>query len=82
MNWLNIDSAPKDGSAFLAFGIHNTDYIPYWYNGDYWWAIILWDIWRGGEKWVFSKDGSDVWSEPLFYCKLLPPKEIYSINNN
>lgn len=74
MEWKDIQYAPKDGSAFLAYGVHTTDNDRYWQEGDHWWAIILWDIWRGNEKWVFSKDGSDVWSEPSKFCILTVPK--------
>ena len=74
--WRPMVEAPRDGSAVLAFGIH--DHTPPDAQrgvvaGDRWWAIILWDVWRGG-GWVFSKDGAPVWSEPLRFMELrLPP---------
>ncbi len=75
MDWEDINKAPKDGTAFLAWGLHNTTNYPYWEEGDEWWAIILWDIWRGEDKWVFSKDGSNVWSEPLKFSILTTPEK-------
>jgi hypothetical protein len=85
--WRAIDDAPRDGSAFLAYGRHTErsakrrDVQQGVQAGDHWWAIILWDVWRRhliqldhpGLQWVFSKDGSPVWSTPLRWMPLTVP---------
>lgn len=84
--WRDIESAPKDGHAFLAYGVHDEDSIVRHdvargvKVGDYWWAIILWDIWRGehshrldSTRWVFSKDGAKTWTEPTHWQPLTLP---------
>lgn len=81
--WRPIETAPKDGSAFLAYGIHTTsppDAQRGVKPGDNWWAIILYDVWRkradGGDCWVFAKDGKYTWSEPTHWLPLpAPPSE-------
>ena len=73
MKWQPIETAPKDGTAFLAYGRHATDNGKHWQKGDHWWAIILWDIWREPHRWVFSKDGAPTWSEPLNWMPLPEP---------
>jgi hypothetical protein len=74
-----IDCAHRDGTAYLGFGIH--DRVPDDAQrgvkpGDYWFGVILWDIWREPSQWVFSKDGEPVWSEPLAYFELTPPANL------
>ena len=77
--WRPIDLAPLDGSAFLAYGIHDTDDPPGAQRGvkagDHWWAILLWDIWRTPNQFVFAKDGSLPWSEPTRFQPLPSPPE-------
>lgn len=80
MRWRPIERAPKDGSAFLAYGVHDRD-APAGASrevkaGDHWWGIILWDVWRGAPKFVFSKDGAATWSEPTHWQPLLPPPPV------
>lgn len=78
--WRPIETAPKDGSGILAYGRH-TGSPPGAARGvkagDHWWAIIQWDIWRapenGGQRWVFCKDGTPAWSEPMQWQLLEPP---------
>jgi hypothetical protein len=78
-DWRTMDEgsgAAKDGTAFLAFGIHDhspDDAERGVVAGDYWWAIIRWDIWRAPHQWVFSKDGASVWSEPQCWQPLVGP---------
>jgi hypothetical protein len=72
-DWLPIESAPKDGSAILGFGTHVGT--PHEEQrgvvaGDWWWAIMLWDVWRNPHQWVFSKDGSPTWSAPSHWMPL------------
>lgn len=86
MDWQPISTAPKDGTAVLGFGIHSgpqPDAQRGVKAGDYWWAIMLWDVWRNpdagswGEKslWVFAKDGKPTWSHPTHWMPLPePPK--------
>jgi hypothetical protein len=78
--WQPIEIAPKDGSAFLAYGRHThrpKDAQRGVEAGDHWWAIILWDIWRpeedGGRAWVFAKDGNYTWSAPTHWMPLPDP---------
>jgi hypothetical protein len=71
--WQPIETAPKDGSAILCFGIH--DHSPEDAQrgvraGDHWWAIMLWDVWRNPPKWVLAKDGSTTWSNPTHWMPL------------
>lgn len=77
LEWLPIDTAPKDGSAFLAYGRH-TDSPESAQRGvkagDHWWAIILWDVWRE-PAWVFAKDGTSTWSQPTHWLPLPAPPE-------
>ena len=80
--WMDISTAPKDGTAFLAFGIHTTsppDAQRGVQPGDHWWAIILYDVWRkredGGDCWVFSKDGKYTWSPPSHWQPLPAPPQ-------
>jgi hypothetical protein len=80
-----MDEAPQDGTAILAFGIHDRDApdgaSPQARAGDYWWGIIQRDIWRAhpyagvGIPWVFCKDGKYLWSEPLRWTELVVPPE-------
>lgn len=77
--WRPIESAPRDGSAFLGYGVHDHD-APLGASrevkaGDHWWGIILWDIWRGAPKFVFSKDGAATWSAPTYWRPLPPPPD-------
>ena len=79
-DWRPIETAPRDGTAFLAYGVHNTsppDAQRGVKPGDHWWAIILFDVWRkrsdGGDCWVFSKDGKYTWSEPTHWMPLPEP---------
>lgn len=74
MQWRPIAEAPKDGSAFLGYGVHDHD-APLGASrevkaGDHWWGIILWDVWRGAPKFVFSKDGATTWSAPTHFIPL------------
>ena len=79
--WKPINTAPKDGSAFLAYGRHThspKDAQRGVKAGDHWWAIILWDIWRtdedsGRDAWVFAKDGKCTWSQPTHWLPLPSP---------
>lgn len=76
LEWLPMSSAPKDGTAFLAYGKHThspPDAQRGVKAGDHWWAIILWDVWREPQQFVFSKDGAPVWSEPQCWRPLLAP---------
>lgn len=76
VQWRPIDTAPKDGTAFLAYGIHTgspSDAQRGVKAGDHWWAIILWDVWRTHNRWVFAKDGAPTWSEPTHWKALEPP---------
>ena len=82
--WHHMEMAPRDGSAFLAYGRHDHSppdaqrgVVP----GDHWWGIILWDVWRESglaqaKRWVFAKDGSRAWSEPLCWTPLEVPHAI------
>ena len=75
--WRPIETAPKDGSAFLGYGVHDMNANPPKgvQDGDYWRAIILWDKWRDPNGWVFSKDGLQLWSKPTHWQPLPePPK--------
>ena len=85
--WQPIETAPKDGTAILGFGIHSgspPDAQRGVRAGDYWWAIILWDIWRNpdragwGERslWVFAKDGTPTWSHPTHWMPLRKPVDV------
>ncbi len=81
--WQPIETAPKDGSAFLAYGVHTgspTDAAKGVVAGDHWWGIILWDIWRemrGTEdRWCFSKDGKPTWSAPTHWMPLPDPPSV------
>jgi hypothetical protein len=69
--WFDISLAPMDGRAILACGVHDSsppDAHSGVKPGDPWWAIILWDKFRGadkgGQRWVFAKDGKPTWSAP------------------
>lgn len=84
VGWQEMASAPRDGSGFLAYGVHAQDDPPGAARGvrrgDHWWAIILWDIWRSSADnpdqpmgWVFAKDGAKVWSEPKRWRRLTVP---------
>ena len=73
--WRPIESAPKDGSAFLAYGVHTGSPLDAQKGvvaGDHWWAIILWDKWRE-PQWVFSKDGKPTWTLPTYWRPLPTP---------
>jgi hypothetical protein len=79
--WRPIESAPKDGSAFLAFGLHEFDNPPAAMRGvkrgDYWWAILLWDVWREPAGFVFAKDGTIPWGNPICWMRLdIPPSQL------
>ncbi len=74
--WRPIADAPRDGTGFLAYGVHGD---PVSENaahgvqpGDHWWGIILWDIWRG-LGWRFSKDGTAMWGAPTHWQPLPSP---------
>ena len=81
--WQPIATAPRDGSAFLAYGQHTTDNVRrnrvHWRVGDHWWGIILFDVYRevgmGGSQFVFSKDGAKTWSSPTHWQPLPAPPE-------
>lgn len=82
--WQPMATAPKDGFAFLAHGVHDTDNGVHWKIGDKWCAMIQFDIWRakeaviseGGQTlsevhdFVFAKDGAPLWSKPLGWLPL------------
>lgn len=85
--WLLLDereSAPRDGTAFLAYGQHPKDEPGMRFEdgvhvkaGDHWFAIILWDKWRPapeGQRWVYAKTGEPTFSEPTHWCALSPPE--------
>lgn len=80
--WQPIEAAPRDGNAFLAFGIHTRAPIDAQRGvkaGDHWWAILLWDVWRDEAytafdiRWVFAKDGAPPWSMPTHWMPLPEP---------
>jgi hypothetical protein len=81
--WRPIETAPKDGNAFLAYGQHDgphPDAARGVQRGDHWWGIIQWDIWRDQppswtDKWVFAKDGKPTWSKPTRWMPLPPCPE-------
>ena len=72
--WFDMPTAPKDGSAFIAFGVHNEDSgrRGSYKTGDHWQAIVLWDIWREPHQFVFSKDCEPItrWGDPLLWTQL------------
>ena len=75
--WRTMESAPRDGSAFLAYGIHTDspkDAQQGVEAGHSWWAIILYDVYRevgmGGSQFVFAKDGARTWSAPKYWMPL------------
>ena len=82
--WTPIEyGAPKDGTAILGYGRHTVSpadaqrgVMP----GDHWWEIMVFDIWRpqekGGQRWVFAKDGKPTWSDPTHWMPLPKPPEI------
>jgi Protein of unknown function (DUF551) len=79
--WRPIETAPKDGFGFLAYGRHKYGDGRKAPNrvkaGDHFWAIIQWDVWREDHRWVFGKDGSAVsdWGDPTHWMPLPePPK--------
>lgn len=85
MIWQPIATAPKDGTAMLGFGIHvesPADAQRGVKAGDYWWAIMVWDIWRTKVQWVFSKDGKPTWSIPTHWMPLppVPVTDIHSLD--
>lgn len=75
MGWLDMPTAPRDGTAFIAFGVHSqsegSGRIGH-RAGDHWQAIVLWDIWREPHQFVFSKDGEPItrWGDPLLWTHL------------
>jgi hypothetical protein len=74
--WRTMADAPRDGTAFLAFGTHThspPDAQRGIAAGDVWWAIILFDVWRDPHRFVFAKDGAPTWSAPEFWQPLLAP---------
>ena len=76
-DWRPFDSAPRDGTGFLAYGRHTCDRLQgdrvNWRAGDHWWAILVFDIWRIEKQFVFAKDGTLPWSEPLLWQPLQVP---------
>ena len=81
--WHPIETAPKDGTAILGYGRHTgspPDAQRGVVEGDHWWAIMLWDIWREtglaqSRRWVFAKDGARMWSDPTHWMRLPEPPE-------
>lgn len=85
--WLLLNeraSAPRDGTAFLAYGQHPEDRPDMRFvdgthvkAGDHWYAIILWDVFRvyekGGQRWVYAKTGEPTYSDPTHWLALEPP---------
>lgn len=71
--WKPIETAPRNGKAFLAYGYHDRDNGRHWSKGDNWIAILRYDVWRPefAGKIIFSKDGTEPWSPPLGWT-LLP----------
>ena len=69
---LPMNLAPRDGSAFLATGVHT--HAPADAQrvqaGDRWWAILLFNVWQAPHGFVFAKDGKPPWSEPQRWCPL------------
>lgn len=77
LTWQSMESAPRDGRGFLAFGIH-ADPVARGAErgvkpGDYWWAILLFDVWRVQKQFVFAKDGTLPWSAPIAWAELQAP---------
>jgi len=80
MKWKPIATAPRDGTAFIAYGIHRED-CPIqdgndrYKQNDHWWGILAWDIWRFHQRFVFCKDGSpgNLWGEPTHWMPLPNP---------
>lgn len=83
--WRPIETALRDGIAFLAYGQHERDEPQMWFEdgrhvtaGDHWFGIILWDKWRpapDGQRWVYAKTGEPTPSEPTHWLRLEPPAE-------
>jgi hypothetical protein len=81
--WRPIESAPKDGTSFIAYGRHAKD-CPIkdgrnrYKQGDHWWALGCWDIWRKGRWFVFCKDGKPLedWGKPTHWMPLPAPPPI------
>lgn len=66
-----MSTAPRDGFAFLATGTHThspPDAQRGVKAGDRWWGILLFDIWREPHRFLFAKDGAELWSEPELWC--------------
>lgn len=80
MRFRSMDSAPRDGRGFLAYGRHPDPVRPDAGRGvkpgDHWWAILLFDAWRRCGELVFAKDGAPAWSEPLGWAELEIPETI------
>lgn len=77
MRWKKMIDAPLDGRGFLAYGAH-ADPVPAGVArnvqpGDHWFAILLFDVWRKPFSFVFAKDGTPAWSEPLAWAELEAP---------
>lgn len=74
--WRPISEAPKDGTAFLAYGVHSDDdpsgAARGVKRGDHWWAILLFDVWQQ-YRFRFAKDGTFPWSEPTHWMPLPAP---------
>jgi hypothetical protein len=79
-SWMPISLAPTDGTAFIAYGRHNKD-CPIqdgndrYKQGDHWWALLVYDIWRQPHQFVFCKDGTpgNSWGEPSHWLPLPEP---------
>jgi hypothetical protein len=72
--WQPMATAPQDGFAFLAYGVHDTDNGVHWKVGDKWCAMVQFDMWRAKQvlssAFVFAKDGRPLWSPPLGWLPL------------
>lgn len=82
IEYRSMETAPRDGSAFLAYGQHadplpaELAHVAGLAPGDHWWGILLWDVFRDDRDpaWVFAKDGAPAWSAPLAWATLTVPR--------
>ncbi len=78
----DLSRIPRDGTGFLAFGIHTNrppDAARGVKPGDYWWSILLWDVWRPPSRFVFAKDGAPAWPGIVAWAPLTEPIELLGL---